>query len=76
VISRRGTLTAVAGVEPAELQVVLNQLHEANLLCQPEPIRYRLTANGEHAVGMLFWAALQVRRTLPAQLNQGGWFDA
>jgi hypothetical protein len=72
----REALASVAGVESTELQHVLSGLHEVNLLYQPERGHYRLTANGEHAVGMLFWAALQVRRPLPAQLNQGGWFDA
>jgi hypothetical protein len=69
-------LEATAREDGAELQVVLNQLHEANLIYQPEPGHYRLTANGEHAVGMLFWAALQVRCPPPALLNQAGWFDA
>ena len=72
----RERLASTAAVDRAALQIVLNQLHEANLIFQPEPDRYSLTANGEHAVGMLFWAALQVRKPLPGQLNQGGWFDA
>jgi hypothetical protein len=72
----REALASIAGVEGTELQRVLNGLHKVNLLYQPERGHYRLTANGEHAVGILFWAALQVRRPLPAQLNQRGWFDA
>jgi hypothetical protein len=58
-------------VDPAALQIVLNQLHEANLIFQPEPDRYSLISNGEHAVGMLFWAALQVRRPLPGAIESG-----
>jgi DNA-binding IclR family transcriptional regulator len=69
-------LAAAAGLERVEVQHLLNDFHAANLVYQPDRGHYRLTSNGEHAIGMLFWAALQVRRPLPAILNQGGWFDA
>ena len=69
-------LTAASASDDVEVKRLLNELHAANLVYQPERGRYRLTSNGEHAVGMLFWAALQVRRPLPAQFNQWGWFDA
>ncbi len=69
-------LTTATASDDVEVKRLLNELHAANLVYQPERGRYRLTSNGEHAVGMLFWAALQVRRPLPAQFNQWGWFDA
>lgn len=72
----RERLASIAAADRAALQVVLNQLHEANLFFQPEPDRYSLTSNGEHVVGTRFWAALQVRRPLPSRLNQRAWFDA
>ena len=54
---------------------ILNELHAANLIYQPGRGRYRLTANGQHAADVLFWAALQVRRALAPQIGQGDWFE-
>jgi len=68
-------LAAACGTSGGNLYQHLNELHAANLIYQPGRGRYRLTANGQHAADVLFWAALQVRRSLPPAIGQGGWFQ-
>lgn len=68
-------LSEGSGATGGNLYQHLNELHGANLLHQPARGRYRLTANGRFTVEMLFWCALQVRRTLPPEFGQSGWFD-
>jgi len=67
-------LAAACGTSGGNLYQHLNELHAANLIYQPRRGRYRLTVNGQHAADVLFWAALQVRRSLPPTIGQGGWF--
>ncbi len=67
-------LAAACGTSGGNLYQHLNELHAANLIHQPGRGRYRLTANGQHAADVLFWAALQVRRSMPPEIGQGGWF--
>ena len=67
-------LAAACGTSGGNLYQHLNELHAANLIYQPGRGRYRLTANGQHAADVLFWAALQVRRSLPPAIGQGDWF--
>jgi DNA-binding transcriptional ArsR family regulator len=68
-------LSEVSGATGGNLYQHLNELHGANLIHQPGRGRYRLTANGQFTVEMLFWCAVQVRRTLPPEFGQSGWFD-
>ncbi len=68
-------LAAACGTSGGNLYQHLNELHAANLIYQPGRGRYRLTANGQHAADVLFWAALQVRRGLPPEIGQGNWFE-
>ena len=68
-------LSEVSGATGGNLYQHLNELHGANLIYQPGRGRYRLTANGQFTVEMLFWCAVQVRRTLPPEIGQSGWFD-
>lgn len=67
-------LAVACGTSGGNLYQHLNELHAANLIYQPGRGRYRLTANGQHAADVLFWVALQVRRSLPPAIGQGGWF--
>jgi DNA-binding transcriptional ArsR family regulator len=68
-------LSEVSGATGGNLYQHLNELHGANLIYQPGRGRYRLTANGQFTVEMLFWCAVQVRRSLPPEFAQSGWFD-
>jgi len=68
-------LAAACGTSGGNLYQHLNELHAANLIYQPGRGRYRLTANGQHAADVLFWAALHVRRSVPPAIGQGGWFQ-
>jgi len=68
-------LAAACGTSGGNLYQHLNELHAANLIYQPGRGRYRLTANGQPAVDVLFWAALQVRRALPPEIGGGSWFE-
>ncbi len=68
-------LAAACGTSGGNLYQHLNELHAANLIYQPGRGRYRLTANGQHAADVLFWAALQVRRALPPEIGGGTWFE-
>ncbi len=68
-------LAAACGTSGGNLYQHLGELHAANLIYQPGRGRYRLTANGQHAADVLFWAALQVRRSLPPEVGHGGWFQ-
>ena len=68
-------LSETSGATGGNLYQHLNELHGANLIYQPGRGRYRLTANGQFTVEMLFWCAVQVRRNLPPEFGQSGWFD-
>ena len=68
-------LSETRGATGGNLYQHLNELHGANLIYQPGRGRYRLTANGQFTVEMLFWCAVQVRRNLPPEFGQSGWFD-
>lgn len=68
-------LSEVSGATGGNFYQHLNELHGANLIYQPGRGRYRLTANGQFTVEMLFWCAVQVRRTLSPEFRQSGWFD-
>lgn len=69
-------LSEVSGATGGNLYQHLNELHGANLIYQPGRGRYRLTANGQFTVEMLFWCAVQVRRNLPPEFGQSGWFPS
>lgn len=69
-------LADAGGATGADLARHLDALHEAHLIYQPGRGRYRLTASGRYAAEMLFWSALQVRRSLPSWTGQGGWYGA
>lgn len=68
-------LSEVSGATGGNLYQHLNELHGANLIYQPGRGRYRLTANGQFTVEMLFWCAVQVRSNLPPEFGQSAWFD-
>jgi len=65
-------LAEASGASGGNLYQHLNELHRANLIDQPGRGRYRLTENGQHAVDVLFWCALQVRRPMLDQHSR--WF--
>src|SRR5258706_184983 len=68
-------LSETSGATGGNLYQYLNELHGVNLIYQPGRGRYRLTANGQFTVEMLFWCAVQVRRNLSLEFGQSGWFD-